>query len=85
MRGEIVYLPNLYAFPTLRGVIACLRCTGRPSNLGPLRFIGVALLAWFPVQVLFTTWLQFVHPPRIILYASDSTDLSLIHSKKDDP
>ena len=42
----------------------------------PLRFIGVALLAWFPVQVLFTTWLQFVHPPRITLYRSDSIDLS---------
>ena len=35
MRGEIVYLSNLYAFPTLRGVSACPRCTGRPSNLGP--------------------------------------------------
>ncbi len=51
----------------------------------PLRFFGVALLAWFPVQILFTTSMQFVRPPRITLYSSGFSDpLSLTGNKKDE-
>jgi hypothetical protein len=51
----------------------------------PLRFIGVALLAWVPVQLIFTTFMQFTQPPRITFYSSGSSDpLSLTHTKKKD-
>lgn len=38
----------------------------------PIKFIGIALLAWFPVQIAFTASLQFVYPPRITLYKFDT-------------
>src|SRR6266446_8102774 len=48
MRGEIVYLSNLHAFPTLCGVIACPRCTGRPANLGPPQIYRSSALSLVP-------------------------------------
>jgi len=38
----------------------------------PLRYVGVALLAWLPVVLLLTYLMQFVRPPRITIYCSDS-------------
>jgi hypothetical protein len=43
----------------------------------PIVFIGVALLAWLPANIVFTTLLQFVRPPRITFYSSGSQILSL--------
>jgi hypothetical protein len=51
----------------------------------PFLFIAVAVLAWVPAGMVVTTFLQFVYPPRIIVYSSDfSNPLSLTQSKKDD-
>jgi hypothetical protein len=52
----------------------------------PFIFIGAALLAWLPANIIFTTLIQFVHPPRITIYSSGFSDpLSLTQSKKDGP
>jgi hypothetical protein len=52
----------------------------------PFIFIGLALLAWLPANIAFTTFLQFVYPPRITFYSSGFSDpLSLTHRKKDGP
>ena len=52
----------------------------------PFLFIAVAVLAWVPAGMVFTTFLQFVYPPRITLYSSGFSDpLSLTHRKKDGP
>jgi len=51
----------------------------------PFLFIAVAVLAWVPAGMAFTTFLQYVYPPRITLYSSDfSNPLSLTQSNKDD-
>lgn len=53
---------------------------------GPLKFVGAALLSWVPVELMLTTLMQFVRPPRIILYSSGFSDpLSLTQGKKGDP
>jgi hypothetical protein len=50
----------------------------------PLLFIAVAVLAWVPASMVFTTFLQFVYPPRITFYSSDfSNPLSLTQRKVD--
>ncbi len=52
----------------------------------PFLFIAVGVLAWVPAGMAFTTFLQFVYPPRITFYSSDfSNPLSLTQNKKDDP
>src|SRR5437879_5000295 len=52
----------------------------------PFLFIAVGALAWVPAGMAFTTFLQFVYPPRITFYSSDfSNPLSLTQNKKDGP